>query len=81
MTKRTGRIAATLLLLLLTPIPMLAQTALQRVRQSGELRVGTDATYPPFETVEGDDYSGFDIDLVNAIAREMGVRARFINSG
>ena len=76
-----SRLLATLLLLLLSPLPSLAQTALQRVRQTGELRVGTDATYPPFETVEGDQYSGFDIDLVNAIAKEMGVRARFINSG
>lgn len=81
MTLRTRRIFATLLLLFLSPISTLAQTALQRMRQSGELRVGTDATYPPFETVEGDEYTGFDIDLVNAIAKEMGVRARFINSG
>ncbi len=81
MTERTGRIAATLLLLLLSPLSLLAQTALERVRQSGELRVGTDATYPPFESAEGDSYSGFDIDLMEAIAREMGVRARFINAG
>lgn len=80
MTERTGRIAATLLLLLLSPVSLLAQTALERVRQSGELRVGTDATYPPFETVEGDVYSGFDIDLMEAVAREVGVRARFINA-
>ena len=80
MTQRTGRIAATLLLLLLSPLPLSAQTALERVRQSGEIRVGTDATYPPFETVEGDVYSGFDIDLMNAVAREMGARARFVNS-
>ncbi|HEX8921743.1 MAG TPA: ABC transporter permease subunit [Pyrinomonadaceae bacterium] len=76
-----SRFFATLLLLLLSPVASLAQTALQRVRQTGELRVGTDATYPPFETVEGDQYSGFDIDLVNAVAKEMNVRARFINSG
>jgi ABC-type amino acid transport substrate-binding protein len=76
----TARIAATLLLLLLFPVSMFGQTALQRVRQSGELRVGTDATYPPFETVEGEQFSGFDIDLINAVAREMGVRARFINA-
>jgi len=77
---RLRRIAATLLLLLLSPLPSFAQTALQRVRQSGELRVGTDATYPPFESVEGEQFSGFDIDLINAIAREMNVRARFINA-
>ena len=80
MTERTGRIAATLLLLLLSPLSLLAQTTLQRVRQSGELRVGTDATYPPFETVEGGVYSGFDIDLMEAVAREMNVRASFVNA-
>ncbi|HWT02963.1 MAG TPA: ABC transporter permease subunit [Pyrinomonadaceae bacterium] len=80
MTERTRRIAATLLLLFLSPISLLAQTALERARQTGELRVGTDATYPPFETVEGDVYSGFDIDLINALAKEMNVRARFINA-
>jgi lysine-arginine-ornithine-binding protein len=80
MTQRTGRIAATLLLLLLSPLSTLAQTALQRVRQSGELRIGTDATYPPFETAEGGKFSGFDIDLGNAIARELGVRATFVNA-
>ncbi|HKQ52373.1 MAG TPA: ABC transporter permease subunit, partial [Pyrinomonadaceae bacterium] len=81
MTERTGRIAATLLLLLLSPLSLPAQTALERVRQSGELRVGTDATYPPFESAEGDVYSGFDIDLMTAVARELGVRVRFVNAG
>jgi His/Glu/Gln/Arg/opine family amino acid ABC transporter permease subunit len=80
MTERTGRIAAAVLLLLLSPLSLLAQTGLERVRQSGELRVGTDATYPPFETVEGDVYSGFDVDLMEALARELGVRARFVNA-
>ncbi|HKC64670.1 MAG TPA: transporter substrate-binding domain-containing protein, partial [Pyrinomonadaceae bacterium] len=92
MTNQTQTIAASprrrvpasriiaLLLLLLFPATSLAQSALQRVRQSGELRIGTDATYPPFESVEGSEFSGFDIDLGNAIARELGVKARFINA-
>ena len=50
------------------------------MRKSGELRIGTDATYPPFETAEGGQYTGFDIDLGNAVAREVGVKARFINA-
>lgn len=81
MRERFRRIAAALLLLLLLQVPSIAQTALQRVKQSGELRVGTDATYPPFETAEGGQFTGFDIDLANAIARELGVQATFINSG
>ncbi len=81
MTQPNRRIAAAFLLLFLFPIPLFAQTALQRVRQSGELRIGTDATYPPFETAEGGEFTGFDIDLANAVAREMGVRVAFTNSG
>jgi lysine-arginine-ornithine-binding protein len=80
MIERTRRIAAALLLLLLLPVHSFAQSALQRVRQSGELRIGTDATYPPFETAEGGEFTGFDIDLGNAIAQQLGVRATFINA-
>ncbi len=78
---RLRRTAATLLLLLLCQTQALAQTALQRIKQNGELRIGTDATYPPLESAEGGQFTGFDIDLGNAIARELGVRAVFVNSG
>lgn len=81
MKQTMRRTLAILLLLLFLPVPSLAQTALERVRQSGELRIGTDATYPPFESAEGGDFTGFDIDLARAIARELGVRVRFINAG
>ncbi len=81
MTQRTRRIVATLLLTLLLQIPSFAQSALQRIKQSGELRIGTDATYPPLESAEGGQFTGFDIDLGNAVARELGVRAVYVNSG
>lgn len=74
------RSVAILLLLLCLPVPSFAQSALERVRRSGELRIGTDATYPPFESAEGGDFTGFDIDLGKAIARELGVKVRFINA-
>jgi lysine-arginine-ornithine-binding protein len=80
MKHKLRRYVATLLLLLFLPVPSFAQSALERVRQNGELRIGTDATYPPFEDAEGGNFRGFDIDMGNAIARELGVRARFINS-
>jgi lysine-arginine-ornithine-binding protein len=80
--KQTVRRTLSILLLLLFLSPhALAQSSLERVRQSGELRVGTDATYPPFESAEGGVYEGFDIDMAKAIARELGVQVRFINSG
>ena len=58
-----------------------AQTALERVRRNGELRIGMDATYPPFGSVEGGEFSGFDVDLGRAIARELGVQPVFVNAG
>lgn len=77
----TQKLAAVFLLLLLFQAPAFAQSALESVRKSGELRIATDATYPPLESAEGGQFTGFDIDLGNAIARELGVRAVWINSG
>jgi His/Glu/Gln/Arg/opine family amino acid ABC transporter permease subunit len=57
-----------------------AQSALERIKTSGELRIGTDATYPPFGSAQGGDFTGFDIDLGRAIARQLGVRPVFINA-
>ncbi len=74
------RFATVLFLLFAIQIAAVGQSSLDRVRKSGELRVGTDATYPPFESAEGGEFSGFDIDLGKAIARELGVKARFINA-
>ncbi len=78
--KLPQKFAATLLLLLLFQVPTFAQSALEQVRKSGELRIGTDATYPPLEYIEAGQFAGFEIDLGNAIARELGVRAQFINA-
>jgi lysine-arginine-ornithine-binding protein len=75
------RLAAVFLLLLLLQMPSFAQSALERVRKSGEIKIGTDATYPPLEYIEGGQFEGFEIDLGNAIARELNVQAKWINSG
>lgn len=40
--------------------------------QSSVLRIATDATFPPMEFVENGKMTGFDIELVEALAREMG---------
>lgn len=56
-----------------------AASTLERVRERGELIIGTDATYPPFEWKVGDRFLGFDVELGSEIARELGVRARWEN--
>jgi His/Glu/Gln/Arg/opine family amino acid ABC transporter permease subunit len=68
-----------LMALLLWAGPVAAQSSLDQIRARGVLIIGTDATYPPFEEKVGDGFRGFDIDLGQAIARELGVKARFIN--
>jgi polar amino acid transport system substrate-binding protein len=40
---------------------------------AGQLTVGSDTAFPPFESMNGDVAEGFDVDLMNAIAKEMGV--------
>jgi polar amino acid transport system substrate-binding protein len=50
--------------------------------EEGQLLVGTDAPYPPFEigTPESGSFSGFDIDLMNAIAEKLGLEPTYQNS-
>ena len=55
-------------------------SAFERVRGKRRLKVGIDATYPPFGMAEGGDFTGFDVDIARAIARELGVEAELINA-
>lgn len=56
------------------------ESAVERIQRTGVLRIGTDATYPPFESVDPatGELSGFDIDLVRTIAEHLRARAEFI---
>lgn len=48
--------------------------------EPGRIRVATDATYPPFESVDSSGaIVGFDVDLVRAVAREAGLEVEVIN--
>jgi polar amino acid transport system substrate-binding protein len=46
----------------------------------GELRVGSDIPYPPFEFGRAPDYEGFDVDVVNEIAKRLDLEARFVKT-
>ncbi|MBR5231296.1 MAG: transporter substrate-binding domain-containing protein [Clostridia bacterium] len=39
---------------------------------SEKLVVSTEATFPPYEFVDGDDYAGIDIEIADAIAKKLG---------
>jgi len=43
----------------------------------GVLTVGSDTAFPPFESMNGSVAEGFDVDLANALAKEMGLTVNF----
>ena len=47
--------------------------------QDNVLRVGTDATFPPMEFVENGKRTGFDIELVEAIAKTLGKQVEWVD--
>jgi polar amino acid transport system substrate-binding protein len=55
------------------------EDTLARIRRSRVLAVGTDATYPPFDSVDPASGAvvGYDMDVVRALARTLGAEARF----
>ena len=46
----------------------------------GQLRVGSDIPYAPFEFGREPDYEGFDVDIVNEIAKRLDLEARFVKT-
>lgn len=52
---------------------------LDRILETGVLRVGMDASYPPFEFIDGEgNLVGLDVDLGRELAARLGVEARFV---
>src|SRR6478672_8475417 len=51
-----------------------------KIKSSGEIVVGTDATYAPneFLATDGKTVQGMDVDLFNTVAQEFGVKVKFV---
>ena len=41
-------------------------------KDEGKLVMATNANFPPYEFMEGEEYAGIDIDLAEAIAKKLG---------
>jgi ABC-type amino acid transport substrate-binding protein len=48
--------------------------------EEGTLQVGSCLDYPPFESVEGGDEVGFDVDLAEAIAERLGLEVQWVRA-
>ena len=58
------------------------ETTLDRVHQSGVLRVGTEGTYSPFSFHDPatNELTGYDVEIITAVAQRMGVKAEFVEA-
>ncbi|PPK98712.1 polar amino acid transport system substrate-binding protein [Kineococcus xinjiangensis] len=52
----------------------------QALKDSGVLRVGTNAEYPPNEYLEGGEVAGLGIDVMNAVAAKLGLETEYTNA-
>src|SRR4051794_3633294 len=46
----------------------------------GTLTVGSDIPYPPFEQGKPPDYTGFDVDLMDAIAKKLNLQPKWVDT-
>lgn len=69
-------LTATLLTLLLAAPHAQART-LAQIRASGVLRVATPADVPPFSLVSAGNHFGFEVELLEALAADLGVKISF----
>ena len=61
-------------------LALAAVTGLAQAKDWTTIRVGTDATYPPFESVDSaGNFLGFDIDILNAICDDIKAKCTYMN--
>ena len=48
--------------------------------EPGQLTIAASLDFPPFENLNGTEAEGFEVELVNAIAEQMGLEPNWVNS-
>ena len=77
--KEMKKIIALISLLIFTTVAN-AESRLQTIQKNGELRVGTTGDWDPMSMKDPatNKYIGFDIDVMNELAKDMGVKVKFV---
>jgi polar amino acid transport system substrate-binding protein len=60
------------------PINKSSTDALSLIKKSGVIKVGIEKNYPPFIFVKNNEPVGIDIDIINEIAKKIGVKTEFV---
>jgi polar amino acid transport system substrate-binding protein len=84
-TSRWGAVFTVALVLCLLVLsgcrPAATLSTLDHVKQDGVLTVGNDTTFAPFEFVDSTNKpTGFDIDLIAAVAKKLGVKSDIVTT-
>jgi polar amino acid transport system substrate-binding protein len=84
-TSRWGAVFTVALVLCLLVLsgcrPAATSSDFDRVKQDGVLTVGNDTTFAPFEFVDSTNKpTGFDIDLITAVAQKLGLKADIVTT-
>lgn len=75
-----GVVAALVVLFTVGPLAPQRDPTWERIQRQGVMRVGMDASYPPFEVqLEDGSYHGYDVDLAREIGARLGVGVEFVN--
>ncbi len=72
-------VAITLLAALVTAMPPAAADRLDDIMARHKVIVGVSDTTPPFSFRQGDTVTGYDLDLVRAVAKRLGVEAETVS--
>ncbi|MEO1456610.1 MAG: transporter substrate-binding domain-containing protein [Pseudomonadota bacterium] len=60
--------------------PAFAETTFAKIKSAGVLRIGCEATYPPFTFRDGGEIVGYDVDLAAVMCATLGVEPEFIDT-
>ena len=74
------KIITSLFLVLLLTVTAQAESKLQTILKNKELRIGTTGDWDPMSVKDPatNSYKGFDIDVMNELAKDMGVKVKFV---
>ncbi|SMB93060.1 ABC transporter substrate-binding protein [Deinococcus hopiensis] len=69
-------------LLILTSLTLLASAAQARtwddIKKSGTIKIATEGAFPPFNILKGKELTGFEVELANALAKQMGLKVQWV---
>ena len=69
-------------LLILTSLTLLASAAEARtwseIKASGTVKIATEGAFPPFNILKGKELTGFEVDLANALAKQLGLKVQWV---